>query len=222
MAARPGASLFIQFAREPVVGEVKTRMIPHLSPAQARDLHSELVLWTAGTLVAADLGPVELAVAGEPGNPLFRQCLRAGVAALSVQRGTHLGERMYLALSAGLGRFEKVILVGSDCPGLDTGYLRSALAALDQADVVLGPALDGGYVLIGGRRVSRAMFEGITWGSSTVLSDTRQRLHSAGVVFTELPALADIDRPEDLVVWQTVRARRARARPGSGGGPVPP
>ncbi|MCB1709492.1 MAG: TIGR04282 family arsenosugar biosynthesis glycosyltransferase, partial [Halioglobus sp.] len=153
MAADRDGCLLIQFAREPVAGAVKTRMIPQLTPQQACDLHSELVLWTAGRLAAARLGRVELAVAGDRGHALFQRCLGLGVAGLSAQRGADLGERMHNALLDGLTRFERVLLVGSDCPGIDRAYLVQALAALEQAEVVLGRAEDGGYVLIGARRV---------------------------------------------------------------------
>lgn len=205
MAADRDGCLLIQFAREPVAGAVKTRMIPQLTPQQACDLHSELVLWTAGRLAAARLGRVELAVAGDRGHALFQRCLGLGVAGLSAQRGADLGERMHNALLDGLTRFERVLLVGSDCPGIDRAYLVQALAALEQAEVVLGRAEDGGYVLIGARRVCRAMFEGIPWGSAGVLAATTGRLRQLGLDWVELPALADIDRPGDLPNWVALR-----------------
>ena len=205
MAAERAACLLIQFAREPVAGAVKTRMTPSLTPEQALDLHCELVLWTAGTLARADLGPVEVAVAGSATHALFEDCRALGVSSLVSQRGGDLGERMYNALVAGLERCERVVLVGSDCPGIDAHYLEQALGGLDQADVVLGPAVDGGYVLIGVKRVSRELFEGISWGSSKVLAETLQRLRRVNWRWSTLPPLADIDRPEDLVVWEAIR-----------------
>jgi rSAM/selenodomain-associated transferase 1 len=205
MVAERAPCLLIQFAREPVVGAVKTRMTPFLTPEQALDLHCELVLWTAGTLVGAGLGPVEVAVAGGAMHALFDDCLGLGVGNLGIQRGEDLGERMYNALVAGLERFERVVLVGSDCPGIDTAYLELALGGLDQADLVLGPATDGGYVLIGAKKVSRELFEGIPWGSSSVLAETVRRLGRMNWAWSTLPPLADIDRPEDLVVWSALR-----------------
>ena len=207
-APQSGGCLFIQFAREPVVGSVKTRMIPHLSPQQACDLHRELVLWTATTLVGARLGPVEMAVAGEEGDALFEACRGLGVAALVRQRGADLGERMYNALAAGLARFERVVLVGSDCPAIDAAYLGQALAALEGAEVVLGPAADGGYVLIGARRVSPAMFRGIAWGTAVVFAETTRRLDQLRLSRAELTPLVDIDRPADLPAWIALRDAR--------------
>lgn len=205
MAPESAGCLFIQFAREPVAGVVKTRMIPHLTPEGACALHRELVEWTARTLVTAGLGPVELAVAGDLGHPLFERCLELGVSGLTRQRGADLGERMYNALWDGLERFERVVLVGSDCPGIDRDYLRQAREALDRVDAVLGPAADGGYVLIGAGRVSLEMFEGIAWGSASVLADTTWRLRRLGLSWSELPELSDIDRPGDLALWEALR-----------------
>ncbi|MCB1698686.1 MAG: TIGR04282 family arsenosugar biosynthesis glycosyltransferase, partial [Halioglobus sp.] len=161
--------------------------------------------WTAGRLTAAALGPVELAVAGEVGHALFQRCLALGVSGLVAQRGADLGQRMHNALRVGLARYRQVVLVGSDCPGIDRAYLVQALAALEQAEVVLGRAEDGGYVLIGARRVCRAMFEGIPWGSAGVLAATTGRLRQLGLDWVELPALADIDRPGDLPNWVALR-----------------
>jgi rSAM/selenodomain-associated transferase 1 len=205
MVAERAACLFIQFAREPVAGAVKTRMVPFLTPEQALDLHCELVLRTAGTLARAGLGPVEVAIAGSPAHPLFEDCRALGVSRLVRQQGVDLGERMYNALAAGLERFERVVLVGSDCPGIDSAYLELARAGLDRADLVIGPAMDGGYVLIGAKRVSRELFEGIAWGGPAVLSETVRRLGRMNCSWSTLPPLADIDRPEDLVVWVALR-----------------
>ncbi len=200
--------LFIQFAREPVAGAVKTRMMPQLTPREACALHIELVLWTAATLVGAQLGRVELAVAGVAGHSLFRDCLDLGVADLTLQRGADLGERMYNALVEGLDRFERVVLLGSDCPSIDRDYLLQALGGLQQDDIVLGPAADGGYTLVGARRVPREMFEGISWGTAAVFTETTLRLRRLGVAWSALPVLNDIDRPEDLPAWTALRSTR--------------
>ena len=94
--------LLLQFAKWPVLGEVKTRMIPHLSPQQAVDLHCELVLRTTRTLVESQLGPVHLAVAGDTSHPLFAACRDLGVSRVTRQSGIGVGERMYRALRTGL------------------------------------------------------------------------------------------------------------------------
>jgi hypothetical protein len=114
---------------------------------------------------------------------------------LHLQQGDDLGERMARALS----RAMPAIVMGSDCPSLTPADLREAAAALDWGvDAVLGPARDGGYVLLGLRRIDASLFEGITWGTDTVLQETRSRLRSLGWRWHELPTRFDIDRPEDL------------------------
>jgi uncharacterized protein len=196
--------LFIQLAREPVPGLVKTRMLPELSPEQACELHRELVFWTSGILTRAGLGTVELSVAGNAGSPLFQQCQALGVSAVHRQRGIELGERMHEALAHGLERFSKVILVGSDSPQIDRDYLQLAVEQLDQGEVVLGPAADGGYVLIGVTSLDKHWFEAMEWGVDTVYDETVKRLEATNTRWNPLPVLQDIDRPEDLPVWREV------------------
>lgn len=197
--------LLIQFARSPREGEVKTRLIPHLGAAGACELHCELTRWTCGQLLASELGPVELAVAGGIDHPLFDNCRAQGVNRIYAQQGADLGQRMYHALHAGLARAACVILVGSDCPGIDPEYLQQAVLALCSASVVLGPAADGGYVLIGARRISEAVFSGIPWGTELVFAKTVQALDAARLDWVALPVLTDIDRPSDLPVWDALR-----------------
>lgn len=197
--------LLIQFAKAPVVGKVKTRMIPHLSAEQANELHSELFNWTARVLCNDKLGAVELWLAGdaEPEFTIFTNTL--GFDSHRTQWGDNLGERMANAIADGLGRYAKVILVGSDCPAIDQSYLREAVTALDDNDVVLGPAQDGGYVLIGASVVCREIFLGIDWGQSTVFEDTVEILTKREMPWQSLSVLRDIDRPEDLPAWYQLR-----------------
>jgi rSAM/selenodomain-associated transferase 1 len=208
-ASHSDHTLLVQFARAPREGQVKTRLIPHLGAEGACELHCELTAWTGRQLLDSRLGPVELHVDGDAGHPLFARLKADGVAGIFAQRGSDLGERMYNALRDGLARFGSVILVGSDCPGIDPAYLRQATVALRGASVVLGPAADGGYVLIGARRVSASVFSGIAWGGDTVFGDTVAALERAGLEWAALPVLADIDRPSDLPVWEAVKSGRA-------------
>ncbi len=206
MAAESG-TLLLQFARAPAPGAVKTRLIPRLGPAGACDLHRELVIRTCRTLLSARMGPVELWVEGDTGDALFRHCRALGVTAVTPQAGTDLGQRMHYALREGLSRHDRVLLVGSDCPDLDPDYLAAAARALDVSPVVLGPALDGGYVLIGARQVDGSLFRGIDWGSDRVLAQTTERLRQLGWSWQALAPLADVDTPEDLDQWDRLPAR---------------
>jgi rSAM/selenodomain-associated transferase 1 len=151
---------------------------------------------------------VELSVAGNMASTLFRQCEELGVKALTRQVGQDLGERMYNALAEGLERFSKVILVGSDSPQIDRDYLLGAIAALDDSEVVLGPAQDGGYVLIGVRKLDKQWFEGVEWGSATVYAKTLEGFALTSAQWQHLEVLRDIDRPEDLPIWRAIVANR--------------
>ena len=201
MALERGDLLLIQFARLPRVGQVKTRLIPALGEEGACELHSELMQHCCRQLLAARLGPVELWLDKPPGDePGVAACRHMG-ASIRLQAGRDLGERMYHALEDGLSRYRRVILVGSDCPGIDSDYLRRAEQALANNQLVLGPATDGGYVLIGALLVDQNVFREVEWGGDAVLAKSRANIADLGWDLGILPELADIDRPEDLALW---------------------
>ena len=209
MGDKVNSTLLIQFARAPLAGRVKTRMMPYLTAQQACELHCELLLWTSATLAGSGLGEVQLSVAGDTAHPLFVQCRELGVSRISQQCGADLGERMYRAMRGALRHYTKVILVGSDCPAIEVSYLEQAQRALDTASLVLGPAQDGGYVLIGATEIHPALFEEIPWGTDQVFEKTMESIRKQGLSCAELPVLADIDRPEDLAAWKILRNGRA-------------
>lgn len=188
----------IQFAKAPVPGAVKTRLQPRLSPEQSAHLHRQLVIhchaginaWCNGR---ADRVPV-LAITPEV-HPFWQGFVATG---LWPQPEGDLGKRMQAAVDWGLVRADWVILVGSDCPALDADYLQQALDALTAgADLVIGPALDGGYVLLA-MSAPVPVFEGVAWGTDQVLAQTKRLAAAVGLVPQLLPSLPDIDRPEDL------------------------
>ena len=182
------------FARAPVPGVVKTRLIPALGADGAAALQTKLLQRTLAMATQSELAPVQLWCAPDCDHAAFPDC--PGVSRY-VQQGADLGERMHHALIAGLETARRVILIGTDCPGLDGGYLCQAIERLAAHDVVLGPAEDGGYVLIGWRRPVD-LFTGVDWGSERVLDQTRARLRAAGASWHELPVLWDVDRPADV------------------------
>jgi rSAM/selenodomain-associated transferase 1 len=205
MAARRGDTLLIQFARLPRPGAVKTRMQAAMSAADACALHEALMQWTCRCLLAARLGPVELWLDELDPHPLVDACLAAGVRGPRLQRGADLGERMHHALADGLDRYQRVLLVGSDCPALDASYLQRARDALEQRDCVLGPAEDGGYVLIGARRIEPGCLQQVAWGTADAYRHTLRQLEARGYSWQSLPARRDVDRPEDLPYWLAIR-----------------
>lgn len=197
-----GAVLLQQFARLPVVGAVKTRLQPQLSAGEACAVHGELMLRTATALMGSGLGSAELWLDRPGTHPAVSRCLETGLAGPLLQRGADLGERMAHALRDGLARAERVLLVGSDCPVLDAPYLSDALAALDDRALVFGPAEDGGFVLVGCRRIPPGLFSGITWGRNDVLAQCLRQLQELGERAAQLELRWDVDRPEDLRRWR--------------------
>jgi uncharacterized protein len=194
----PGTTCIIVFARAPQPGAVKTRLIPLLGPEGAAALHARLVKHTLATVRTAALGAVELHCAPDCDDDFFRFCSNRYHVGLVAQANGDLGARMAAAVSAALAVHLRVLLIGSDCPALTARHLRQAnQALLDGAAAVLVPAEDGGYVLLGLTRSDKRLFEGIAWGSDTVLADTRARLRALGWRSHELEPLWDVDRPED-------------------------
>jgi uncharacterized protein len=187
------------FARAPRAGETKTRLIPVLGPEGAARLQERLIHRTLQTAQAASPDGVELWCTPDTGHPFFIGCAGRYDVHLRVQTGDDLGERMHHALDDARRRGTHAVLVGTDCPALTAPHLRQAMAWLEEgADLVLGPAEDGGYVLIGAGRVEPELFRAIPWGTSQVLEETLTRARRLGLHVSCLPVLPDLDRPEDL------------------------
>jgi rSAM/selenodomain-associated transferase 1 len=117
------------------------------------------------------------------------------------QRGANLGERMHAALSCSLAQGRGAVLIGTDVPGFDVPYLAEAAAALKRCDAVIGPAEDGGYVLVALARDVDA-FSGVAWSTASVLEATRANLQRAGATWHELPPLWDVDTHDDWGRWR--------------------
>jgi rSAM/selenodomain-associated transferase 1 len=186
------------FARAPVVGQAKTRLIPALGAAGAAALHAALVERTLQAMagLSADL---QLWCHPDPGHAFFRACATRFPLDLERQVGTDLGQRMAQALAAALARYDSAVLIGTDCPSLGADAVAQAFAVLQQgADVVLGPAADGGYYLVGLCRPQPPIFSGIDWGGDRVLSQTRSRLRQCRLDYRLLEPRQDLDTPADL------------------------
>ena len=193
----------IQFAKTPELGKVKTRLIPSIGAEKALALHQHFLEKTLVTCLTANLCPVELWLS-DPSST------NASIAAIAEryqpdirwQQGEDLGERMMHAIAEVLECYDFIILIGSDCPTLDRAYLEIAVEQLvtgePESKAVIGPAEDGGYVLIGLRQIDPLIFSNIDWGSAQVFEQTRQRLMQIGWNVIQLPTLWDLDRPEDL------------------------
>ena len=198
----------IVFTRYPEPGRVKTRLIPLLGADGAAELHRRM---TRHTLAAAaglrsQLG-ADVVVRFTGGKRLDMERLYGGQWALEEQGDGELGSRLERAVGDAFaaGR-TKVVVVGCDCPELTPRLLQDAFAALHPSDVVIGPALDGGYYLIGLSRLSPGIFGGIPWGTERVLDETLRAARRLSLTVQLLPALRDVDRPDDLGVWERVAA----------------
>jgi uncharacterized protein len=188
------------FAKAPVPGQVKTRLIPALGASGAAALQRQLIERTLGTALAAGLGTPELWCAPGPDDPFFASCANNYGVSLKPQGEGDLGIRMARALESAVGSGSPALLIGCDCPVLTSAYLGEAAVALAEGnDAVFGPAEDGGYVLVGAARsLPVQLFEDIAWGSATVMQVTRARLAQGNCHWRELALLWDLDRPEDL------------------------
>jgi len=194
----------IVFTRYPEPGKSKTRLIPALGPEGAADLHRQMCEHTlswARRMQSGSEVSVEIYIDGE-GQDLFRKWLGDDVLYRPQGKGS-LGARMNRAFQdsfhAGMA---KVIIVGTDCPGISEGPVQEAFLALEENDLVLGPANDGGYYLIGLRRPAEDLFKGIPWGTEKVLARTLEVAQRLGLRTFLLGPLGDVDRPEDLHLWE--------------------
>ncbi len=190
--------LLIVFARALYAGQVKTRLIPAVGERGALRVYRQLL---ERTLAAAQRfpGDVELWIDRPDVNQMAR-ARRSGWTC-RVQQGADLGQRMAFALDQGLQSHDRVLLVGSDCPLLDRAYFQQALRALAGAEVVFGASEDGGYVLLGSQRPGlwkRNPFSGVRWGTEHALKDSVSSLQSHSRRLAMLPALWDVDEPDDL------------------------
>ena len=183
-------------AKAPVPGVAKTRLAPVLGADGAANLQARFIAHTVTTAHSAALGPVTLWVAPDPHHPVFQAIAAPPGVALAAQPEGDLGARMMAAVKAARG---PALVVGTDCPALTPDHLRAAARALvDGIDVVIIPVDDGGYGLIGMQRPQPALFAGMTWGTSSVMAETRRRLSRLGLSWREPARLWDVDRPADL------------------------
>jgi len=197
MAAADDARVLI-FARAPVAGNVKTRLIPVLGDHGAAALYRSLVERALSVARGSGVGPVELWCTPTTDDDFFASCRDRFDVSLHTQGEGDLGARMLNAFEDALTRSRHVLLTGSDCPSLTPADLRAAAQALRVGrDAAFGPTEDGGYALVGLSQAMPALFDAMTWGTATVMDETRQRLRNLGWHWHELPVHWDVDRPQD-------------------------
>jgi rSAM/selenodomain-associated transferase 2/rSAM/selenodomain-associated transferase 1 len=209
-----GPERIIFFTRYPQAGKVKTRLIPALGPAGACDLHRRLTESALAQVRRLSLiRPVFIEVCFEGDSSKAMQEWLGMDLYYSVQNSGDLGARMDRAFQRAFQEgYRAVVLIGSDCPSRSAAILHQAFAALEDHDLVLGPALDGGYHLIGLKK-QHPLFDQIPWGSSEVFTRTLQKSEDLGLKTFLLEPLPDIDRPEDLHFWESLNTAAAATEP---------
>ena len=190
---RAGGGRIAVFAKAPVAGAVKTRLVPELGADGAAWLHARLVRHALATAREARPAVLQLWCSPDASHPFFAECAARFSCELHTQQGADLGERMAHAFSGN----SPLVLIGADCPPLRAAHLAQAWHALQSNDAVFAPAEDGGYVLVGLARAAPTLFEGIEWSRDDVMRETRRRVAAAGLRCVELETLWDVDRPED-------------------------
>jgi uncharacterized protein len=217
MARRPAA---IIFAREPIAGRAKTRLIPILGPEGAASLADAFIRDALLKARAMDAAPVIIAADTQSGasrSPYFRALSDTFGARLIDQGRGNLGARMAHAIRAFAGP-GGTVLFGTDTPSLPVRMLKLSADLLRDHAVVLAPALDGGYYLVGVRGMIPDIFSGLRWGSAGVMAATLGRLRAARISYALGPWWYDVDRPRDLILLSRhlkgrLGARWARAMP---------
>ncbi len=193
------------FTRYPEPGKTKTRLIPALGAEQAANLQRQMTEHTLTQVRALQNDrPTTMEVRFAGGDPsLMARWLGADLV-YQPQGDGDLGTRMARSLSLAFqDDVDRAVIIGTDCPGLNAHLMAKAFEQLHlQHDLVLGPALDGGYYLLGLRYFIPELFIGINWGTSEVLQQTVAISQQVNLAIAYLPQLADVDRPEDLSVWQ--------------------
>jgi len=195
-------SRLLLLTKAPEPGKVKTRLAAFLGTDAAAGLYENLLHNCLEMSASADLCPVEICCSPSPGHHFFQQCRERYHIDLQQQLQGDIGQRMSHAIMSALKRAEHVVLIGADCPALTADDLDSAFNVLERGtDVVLGPAADGGYYLIGMSAHHPRLFENIPWSTHKVLAATEALLRELGLGWHLLPVHRDVDTAEDYAVY---------------------
>ena len=191
----------ILFARDPILGKVKTRLSSLLEEDVILKLYTCFLQDSLYNIRQVENVDRFVGVAPSNESGFFTGMLGSDIR-LFVQEGENLGDKMLGAIQ---GRFtegyERVVIIGSDSPSLPASYINKAMSS--DKDMVLGPSTDGGYYLIGMRGKVVEVFKDVTWGTETVLQETCEHLVQNGASLDLLPVWYDVDTPEDLKFFKT-------------------
>jgi rSAM/selenodomain-associated transferase 1 len=205
--SKPSTTALIIMAKAPDPGLAKTRLIPALGAQGAARLAQRLLEHTIQTAAQTScFGHRELCVTPNASHQVFERANNTATTAgqpqafaVTNQGEGDLGARMQRAFERALARFDSAILIGTDAPGMTAQHLDQAARDLARHDVVLVPALDGGYTLIGLKQSIPSLFADMVWSRADVMAVTRARLSACQTTWHEYPPMADIDEPQDLI-----------------------
>jgi uncharacterized protein len=202
MSIKNRSTRIVIFAKAPIPGFCKTRLISALGAEGAALLAQRMLVRMVNVAQEAKLGVVELCVSPRPEDAVWQAMIESGVFGGSLEWSAQidgdLGQRMSDAFDRGLSSNENVICVGTDCLDLQVEHLSAAAKALNSKHATIIPALDGGYVLLGLSEFDASLFQGIAWSTETVYQETLQRVASLSWSTAKFDALRDIDQPSDL------------------------
>ncbi|KAF0182819.1 MAG: hypothetical protein FD164_1015 [Nitrospirae bacterium] len=188
------------FLKYPAPGQVKTRLAASIGSEKAAEFYRELTELVLERTISPEQYRRILFISPEERILDFVRWLPDET--FLPQRGDTLGERMAAAVKMLLARGPRAVLIGTDIPDLHAPLVAEAFAALEDHDLVIGPARDGGYYLIGMKHDYQLLFEGIAWSTPTVLTETVRKAGMLGLSCRLLPELSDIDTVEDYTQWQ--------------------
>ena len=184
------------FVKNAIRGQVKTRLAATVGDELAMHVYQQLLEHTRKVSQVVDVDKYVyyadfIAKEDTWSNSHFQK---------RVQKGNDLGDRMQHAFSCAFENgYEHVIIIGSDCPGIDEKILEVAFSYLKNYDVVIGPANDGGYYLLGMKKFYPQLFNNIAWSTTAVLNQTIAKCRELGIMYTALPLLHDVDEEKDLI-----------------------
>ena len=201
---------WIVLSKAPVPGLVKTRLVPALGKQAACDLYEQLLVRLQGTLksvIAKQASYVALWISGDKGHEAFKPW--ASLATFyqqpeGIDRTVDLGERMAIAVQSSLSRGFIPVLIGVDVPNLDEAYLTDCIKQLQNHDLVVSPAEDGGYGLLGMKQFYPALFVNKDWGTDTVFESTRSDIVDLNINAAYLPCVWDVDELVDVERFQNL------------------
>ncbi len=184
----------ITFVKNPVIGTVKTRLAKTIGDQRALEVYLELCNYTKRVVGSVD-ADVHVFYASE----IIDNDIWSGQSFhKKLQKGDDLGERMNHAFGNLLADYDKVVIVGSDCPQLTKSHIDTAFNSLDETDVVIGPTFDGGYYLLGMKQLQAFLFNDMKWSTDEVFSTSLIRIFEHQRTLTQLQKLSDVDVEDDL------------------------